>query len=117
MGAGGTGPDGGPQTHRTGRSWGLFWDHSTGWKRDLNVPSGQHYSFIDHQALIPWFQRFFTVPPELVANTVGTVNPERILCSLRTYIPAFFDQHLRDRPSDKLWRGDSTNHPGVRFIA
>jgi hypothetical protein len=54
-----------------------------------------HYSFIDHQALIPWFQRFFTVPPELVANTVGTVDPERILRSLRTYIPAFFDQHLR----------------------
>ncbi|MEU4604689.1 hypothetical protein AB0F43_17035 [Kribbella sp. NPDC023972] len=116
MGAGGTGPNGAPQTHRTEPSWGLFWDHSTGWKRDLNVPDGRHYTFIDHQALIPWFQRFFTVPPELVANTVGTVDADRILRSLRSYIPAFFDQHLRDRPS-RLFDGDSARHPDVRRIA
>jgi len=116
MGAGGTGPNGGPQTHRTEPSWGLFWDNSTGWKRDLNVPDGQHYTFIDHQALIPWFQRFFTVPPELIANTVGTVDADRVLRSLRTYVPAFFDQHLRDRPSH-LFDGDSVRHPDVRFIA
>jgi predicted dienelactone hydrolase len=114
VGAGGTGPNGGPQTHRTDRSWGLFWDHSTGWKRDLNVPTGQHYTFIDHQVLIPWFQRFFTVPPELVANTIGTVDPRRILATLNTYLPAFFDQHLCDRPG--TWR-DSPRHPDVRFIA
>ncbi|WP_433164761.1 alpha/beta hydrolase family protein [Kribbella sp. CA-247076] len=103
MGAGGTGPNGGPQTHRTEPSWGLFWDHSTGWKRDLNVPDGGHYSFIDHQALIPWFQRFFTVPPELIANTVGTADAAAVLRALRTYIPAFFDQHLRGRPHPALW--------------
>ncbi len=114
MGAGGTGPEGGPQTHRTEPSWGLFWDHSSGWKRDLNVPRGQHYTFIDHQALIPWFQRFFTVPPELLATTIGTVDPERIQRSLRTYIPAFFDQHLRGRPS--AWH-NSPRHPDVTFIA
>ncbi|WP_433014077.1 alpha/beta hydrolase family protein [Kribbella sp. CA-294648] len=113
LGAGGTGPDGGPLTHRTDPSWGLFWDNSSGWKRDLNVPNGQHYTFVDHQALIPWFQRFFTVPPELIANTIGTVDPDRILRSLRTYIPAFFDQHLRGRPS--AWR-DSPRHPDVRFV-
>jgi dienelactone hydrolase len=96
---------GGPTslTHLTEPSWNLFWEHSTGWKRDLNVPDGRHYTFVDHQALIPWFQRFFTVPPELVANTVGTVDAGRILRSLRTYIPAFFDQHLRDRPHDFVW--------------
>jgi hypothetical protein len=116
MGAGGTGPDGGPQTHRTERSWGLFWDHSTGWKRDLNVPAGMHYTFIDHQALIPWFRRFFEVPPELLATTIGTVGPERILRALRSYLPAFFDQHLRGRRS-KLWDGASPRHPDVRFIA
>ncbi|ADB29558.1 Platelet-activating factor acetylhydrolase plasma/intracellular isoform II [Kribbella flavida DSM 17836] len=114
VGAGGTGPDGGPQTHRTDPSWGLFWERSTGWKRDLNVPAGGHYTFIDHQVLIPWFQRFFTVPPELVATTVGTVDAERILRSLRTYLPGFFDQHLRGRPGS--WR-DSPRHPDVRFIA
>ncbi|MEV6287171.1 hypothetical protein [Kribbella sp. NPDC051770] len=114
VGAGGTGPDGGPQTHRTDPSWRGFWNNSTGWKRDLNVPRGQHYTFIDHQALIPHFQRHFTVPPELVANTIGTVDPRRILHTLNTYLPAFFDQHLRNRPG--TWR-DSPKHPDVRFIA
>ncbi|GAB2563401.1 alpha/beta hydrolase [Kribbella endophytica] len=114
LGAGGTGPNGGPQTHRTDPSWGLFWENSTGWKRDLNVPHGQHYTFIDHQALIPWFQRHFTVPPELIANSIGTVDPQRILKTLNTYIPAFFDQHLRGRPG--TWR-DSPRHPDLRFIA
>jgi len=117
LGAGGTGPDGAPQTHRTQPSWGLFWDNSTGWKRDLNVPDGMHFTFTDHQALIPWFDRFIDVPPELTARSIGSVDPNSILRSLRTYIPAFFDQHLRDRPGNKLWRGDSPNHPGIRFIA
>jgi len=113
MGAGGTGPHGGPQTHLTEPSWGMYWNNSSGWKRDLNVPSGQHYTFIDHQVLIPWFQRFFAVPPELIANSIGTVDPERILRSLRTYIPAFFDQHLRGRPG--AWQ-NSPRHPDVTFV-
>ncbi|WP_327639357.1 alpha/beta hydrolase [Kribbella sp. NBC_00482] len=110
MGSGAIGP--GPHDHPTDPSWGLFWDHSTGWKRDLNIPNGRHYSFVDYQALIPWFQRFFTVPEELIANTVGTANANQVLRAMRTYIPAFFDQHLRHRPHD--W-----NHalPETKFIA
>lgn len=116
MGAGATGPGGQAQTHRTEPSWGTFWENSTGWKRDLNVPAGMHYTFIDHQALIPWLDRFFEVPAELKATTIGTVDPVRILRSLRTYVPAFFDQHLRDRPRPHLWSGDSPHHPDLRLI-
>lgn len=116
MGAGSTAIGGGPQTHLTEKSWGRFWDTSTGWKRDLNVPLGGHYTFIDHQALIPWFGRFFPVPPELIANTIGSVDPERIHRSLNAYLPAFFDQHLQGRPQ-RLWQGESPRHPDVRFIA
>ncbi|TDW90145.1 putative dienelactone hydrolase [Kribbella pratensis] len=110
MGSGAVGP--GPHDHRTDPSWGLFWDHSSGWKRDLNVPNGRHYSFVDYQALIPWFQRFFTVPEELIANTIGTANADQVLRAMRTYIPAFFDQHLRHRPYD--W---TRALPETRFIA
>ncbi|TDO59781.1 putative dienelactone hydrolase [Kribbella sp. VKM Ac-2571] len=110
MGSGAIGP--GPHDHRTDPSWGLFWDHSSGWKRDLNVPNGRHYSFVDYQALIPWFQRFFIVPPDLIANTVGTANVDQVLRAMRTYIPAFFDQHLRHRPYD--W---TRALPETRFIA
>ena len=110
MGSGAIGP--GPHDHRTDPSWGLFWDRSSGWKRDLNLPNGLHYSFVDYQALIPWFQRFFPVPPELIANTVGTADAGNVLRALRTYVPAFFDQHLRQRPSD--W---SHALPETKFIA
>jgi hypothetical protein len=101
-----------PHDHRTDPSWGLFWDHSSGWKRDLDLPNGRHYSFVDYQALIPWFQRFFAVPPELITNTVGTANVDQVLRAVRTYIPAFFDQHLRHRPYD--W---SHALPETKFIA
>ena len=104
FGTGGTGPNGGSQSHLTEPSWRMFWDNSTGWRRDLNFPDGRHYSFIDHQVLIPWFQRFLPVPPELVANTIGSADPDAVLRALRTYIPAFFDQHLRQRPQDGVWR-------------
>jgi len=110
MGSGAIGP--GPHDHRTDPSWGLFWEHSSGWKRDLNLPNGRHYSFVDYQALIPWLQRFFTVPEELIANTIGTANTDQVLRAVRTYIPAFFDQHLRHRPSD--W---THALPETRFIA
>ncbi|MFG1906609.1 alpha/beta hydrolase family protein [Kribbella sp. NPDC048928] len=112
MGSGDIGP--GPHNHRTDPSWGLFWDRSSGWRRDLNLPNGRHYSFIDHQALIPWFQRFFTVPPVLIGDTVGTADASKVLRALRTYIPAFFDQHLRHRPHPALWR---TALPETAFIA
>ncbi|MFC9687429.1 alpha/beta hydrolase family protein [Kribbella sp. NPDC056951] len=104
FGTGGTGPNGGPMTHHTEPSWRMFWENSTGWQRDLNLPNGRHYSFIDHQVLIPWFQRFFTVPPELIANTIGSADPAAVLRALRAYIPAFFDQHLRQRPQYGVWR-------------
>lgn len=116
MGAGAMGPGHPPQTHRTEPSWGMFWENSTGWKRDLNVPEGMHYTFIDYQALIPWFDRFFDVPADLKATMIGTVDPVRILRSLRTYVPAFFDQHLRDRPRPDLWAHSSPRHPDVEFV-
>jgi hypothetical protein len=78
----------------------------------LKLPNGRHYSFVDYQALIPWFQRFFTVPPELIANTVGTADAGKVLRAIRTYVPAFFDQHLRQRPHD--W---THALPETRFIA
>ncbi|GAA1576519.1 lipase [Kribbella karoonensis] len=112
MGSGAIGP--GPHDHRTDPSWGLFWNNSNGWKRDLNLPDGRHYSFVDHQALIPWFQRFFPVPPDLVENTVGTADAGKVLRALRSYVPAFFDQHLRHRPTPAIWRRAL---PETAFIA
>ncbi len=89
FGAGGTGPNGGPQTHRTEPSWGLFWDNSTGWKRDLNVPHGQHYSVHRPPGADP-------VVPALLHRPAGADR-----------------EHHRYRRSGRGSYGTAHLHPGV----
>jgi platelet-activating factor acetylhydrolase isoform II len=117
FGAGRTGPGGNqPQTHLTEPSWGRFWDASTGWKRDLNLPEGMHYSFIDHQVLLPWLERFLDLPQQEVEDAIGTARrPQRVASSVHAYMRAFFDLHLRGKPQ-RLFDGPSPRHPDVRFI-
>ncbi|MEW2355943.1 lipase [Spirillospora sp. NPDC029432] len=104
-----------PQTHRTSPSWGSFWERSTGWKRDLNVPAGSHYTFTDLQAVLPALDERLDVPAGARRDFIGTVDPERVMRSQRAYVTAFFDRHLRGRPAPILDR-PSPRHPDVRFV-
>ncbi|MBO2451270.1 lipase [Actinomadura barringtoniae] len=104
-----------PQTHRTSRSWKAFWDHSSGWKRDLNVPAGSHYSYTDLQTILPALSKPLGLPADKVRDFVGTVDPDRMTSALRAYVTAFFDRHLRGR-TEPLLNGPSPAHPDVRFI-
>ncbi|AVT29048.1 lipase [Plantactinospora sp. BC1] len=113
MGAGQS--SGAPHTHQHARDWAGFWAHSTGWKLDLYVADGEHFTFTDHQALLPQLAEVFPLPPDLVAGSIGTVDPDRIVGSLRAYLGAFFDQHLRGRPQPLL-RDPSPRHPDVTFV-
>ena len=113
MGAGLT--SGQPHTHLGAPEWKLFWDRSTGWKRDLYVAEGEHLTFTDEQAVLPQLAAAIPVPPALLQGSIGTVDPDRIVNSLRAYIPAFFDEHLRCRPQ-RLLDGPSPRHPDVAFI-
>jgi hypothetical protein len=114
MGAGTSG--GTPHTHVDAVDWARFWANSTGWKRDLYVPAGEHFTFTDVQVLLPQLARALALPPEAVAQSVGTVDPERIVASVRAYLTAFFDRHLRGRPR-RLLDGPSPAHPDVTFVA
>ncbi|GAB3980321.1 lipase [Plantactinospora veratri] len=113
MGAGQS--SGAPHTHQHARDWAGFWAKSTGWKLDLHVAEGEHFTFTDHQALLPQLAEVFPLPPDLVAGSIGTVDPDRIVGSLRAYLGAFFDQHLRGRPQPLL-RDPSPRHPDVTFV-
>ncbi|GAA2429219.1 lipase [Actinomadura vinacea] len=106
---------GSPQTHLTSPSWSSFWERSTGWKRDLNVPAGSHYTFTDLQAILPVLDERLDIPVEARRNFIGTVDPERVMTSQRAYVTAFFDRHLRNRPGRLLDR-PSPQHPDVRFV-
>lgn len=103
------------QTHLNKSSWRSFWDRSTGWKRDLSLEQGSHFSYTDAQSFVPALDERLDVPAQLREQYIGTVDPERSTAAQRAFITAFFDQHLRDRPQDLL-NGPSSAHPEMRFI-
>ncbi|GAA1042299.1 lipase [Virgisporangium ochraceum] len=113
MGAGGA--DGVPHTHVHALDWRRFWERSTGWKRDLYVAAGEHFTFTDVQVLLPPIARAFALPDAAVTGAIGTVDPARIVAALRAYLAAFFDLHLRGR-AQPLFDGPSTEHPDVSFV-
>ena len=104
-----------PHTHREAADWRSFWQHSTGWKLDLHIPAGEHFTVTDHQTLLPQLAAAFTLPEGFVTAAVGSVDPGRIVTSQRVYVSAFFEQHLRQRPQPVL-NGPSPRHPDVAFI-
>ncbi|MFB4317761.1 alpha/beta hydrolase family protein [Actinomadura sp. 21ATH] len=104
-----------PQTHRTSPSWKAFWSSSTGWKRDLYVPAGSHYTFTDLQTVLPQLDERLDIPAQARRDFIGTVHPDRVTASQRAYVTAFFDRHLRHRPAPLLNR-PSPRHPDFRFV-
>ncbi len=52
--------------------------------------------------------------PMLIERIVGRVDPDRSVFAQRTYLAAFFDQTLRNRPRSLL-RTESPRFPEVRF--
>ncbi|OLF14870.1 hypothetical protein BU204_25050 [Actinophytocola xanthii] len=105
MGAGLSG--GVPHNHAHSDDWARFWSASTGWRRDLYLPTGEHMSFTDAQVLLPQLPGDFTA-------SIGTVDPRRGLAAQRRYLAAFFDLHLRDRPTSVF---DHQLYPEVQIIA
>ncbi|GAA2431971.1 lipase [Streptomyces macrosporus] len=103
------------QTHLNKPSWQSFWERSTGWKRDLSLERGGHYSYTDVQTVLPVLDEHLDIPAQTREQYIGTVNPERSTAAQRSYITAFFDQHLRGRPRHLL-DGPSPSYPEVRFV-
>ncbi|MFC6019848.1 alpha/beta hydrolase family protein [Plantactinospora solaniradicis] len=101
------------RTHLTEPLWRVFWDNSTGWKLDLNVPNGQHYTFTDGQ----WFLPQLAGPLGIDTTTaIGTVDPTRIVNGQNDYLAAFFAQHLKRQPQ-RLLTGPSPEYSDlVSFI-
>lgn len=81
-----------PHNHTHSDDWASFWSASTGWKRDVYLPAAEHLSFTDAQVLLPQLDGDFTA-------SIGTIDPRRGLAAQRKYVAAFFDLHLRGRPT------------------
>ncbi|TDD88736.1 lipase [Actinomadura rubrisoli] len=94
-------------------SWKTFWDRSSGWKREARFIGTQHLSFCDAQAMLPQIAK--ELPNIPVAETVGTIDPDRSIAAQRAYVTAFFDLHLRGRHTH-LFDRPSSRYPEVKLI-
>lgn len=95
-----------PHNHAHSEDWKSFWSASTGWQRDVYLPEAEHMSFTDAQVLVPQIEGDWT-------DFIGTVDPRGSLAAQRMYIAAFFDLHLRGRPTTVF---DRAAHPDVRIV-
>ncbi|MFI0989112.1 alpha/beta hydrolase family protein [Streptomyces exfoliatus] len=87
----------------TDTTWDRTWPGLDGWKRWITVSGAEHFTFSD----APVITRHFGLPqPELPT--------ERAVAVTRTYVAAFFDQHLRRLPRPVL-DGPSPANPEVHF--
>lgn len=85
----------GVDSHLTAVDRGLLWQHSNGWKLDISVPHGAHFSFIDHQYILPALSSRLSLSARVLEGSIGTADPEEVLEAQRAYVTAFFDQHLK----------------------
>ncbi|HEX6357836.1 hypothetical protein [Actinophytocola sp.] len=97
---------GAPHNHAHSSDWASFWAASTGWRRDVYLPTAEHASFTDAQVMLPQLEGDFTA-------AIGTIDPRRGLAAQRKYLAAFFDLHLRGRPTTVF---DRPAYPEVEIV-
>ncbi|MEU6974924.1 hypothetical protein [Streptomyces sp. NPDC046371] len=102
----------GTKTLATEPSWATFWAASTGWKHALRLRDAAHGSYTDLQVLLPPLTGRLPVP---ATELVGTIDPCRSLAAQRTAVTAFFDLHLKRRPT-AFFEHPGDRHPEVEVL-
>jgi predicted dienelactone hydrolase len=96
-------------------SWARFWAAQRGPKLDLKLTNSEHQSYSDNESLLPQAAPLIGLPPSVVAQDIGTIDPGRALAAERAYVLAFFDRTLRHRDGHLL-DGPSPRFPEIQFI-
>jgi predicted dienelactone hydrolase len=99
----------------TDASWARFWVNLRGWRLNLRLTGAGHNSFTDVQVLIPQLAGVLHLPPEVVQQLIGTVDPHRSILIQRAYLTAFFDLHLLHRDG-RLLTCPSPRFPEMQFV-
>jgi predicted dienelactone hydrolase len=106
----------GDHTAASDPSWQRFLTNHRGWVRQLHLPAGEHFSYTDHQALLPQLVSRLDLDPAVPEPYIGRVDPARSVAAQRAYLTAYFDLHLRHRPQ-RLLDHPSPEHPDVQFLS
>ncbi len=98
-------------------SWKTFLPRLRGWHRELHLTGALHYTFTDAAVLLPQFAGVSPVTPEVVRDTIGTIDGQRAVVVQRAYLTAFFAHHLGDATAAqrRLLEGPSAEFPEVAF--
>lgn len=94
-------------------SWPQFWRNQRGWKRDVHVAAGVHFTFSDFPAILPPLGD--AVPPGFAAGAYGTLPAAEAVAGTRAHARAFFDLHLKRRPT-RLFDAGSPAYPNFRPV-
>src|SRR4051794_21551474 len=96
-------------------TWAQFWANLRGWRLNLRLTGASHNSFTDIQALLPQAAGVLNLPPEVVQQQIGTIDPQRSIINQRAYVTAFFDLHLRHQDG-RLLAHPSPRFPEMQFV-
>ncbi|MFI0449347.1 alpha/beta hydrolase family protein [Actinomadura sp. 6N118] len=97
--------------HTNEPSWGAFWSHSRGWRRDLTLLGSKHQTYTDLAAIMPQTG----LPRNVMEGAIGTTDPSRAVVAQRAFAVSFFDRWLRHR-DDHLLDGPSPRYPEIKFV-
>ncbi|MEU5403648.1 hypothetical protein ABZ348_30655 [Streptomyces sp. NPDC005963] len=100
-------------TFENNASWKSFWAASTGWKHALHLRKAKHGSYSDLQVIFPQLTPHMKIPA--ASELIGTIDPHRSLAAQRATITAFFDVHLKNRPTT-LFDNPSGQYPEVEIL-
>lgn len=95
-------------------TWAAFWINQRGPKLQLNLTGSTHATFEDFAVLLPQAASALGKTMDEIVGVVGTIDGQRAVNVLRTYVKAYFDRHLRHRHSHLL-DGPSRHYPEIRF--
>ncbi|MFJ9443494.1 alpha/beta hydrolase [Kitasatospora sp. NPDC101235] len=95
-------------------TWQHWREHHHAWGRQLRTLGAGHLSFTDLPHAAGPGNLPGRLPAEVYAALLGTIAPARATALTRTYVRAFVDRFLRDRPAPLL-DAPSPRYPEVEF--
>lgn len=95
-------------------SWPIIWKNLRGWKRHVQLISGEHMTYSDFPAIIKVLGIASIFTPGYLKAVYGTIDGVRTVAVERAYVVAFFDFLLRGK-SKTLLNTPSPVYPEITF--
>ncbi|MEY9872060.1 dienelactone hydrolase [Streptacidiphilus sp. MAP12-33] len=99
-------------------SWARVWPHLKGGRTELKLAGTQHLSFADFEVLFSQAGQEMGLNQSQVQQDIGTLDPDRAIQIMRTYLAAYFDKalHRTGATDTALMNGPSKSYPEISFV-